>query len=52
VKNDFMIKKDITNILKKCFWEYNFSEDDIIAFKSKDDRLKITKEVFNASNTI
>ena len=32
-----MQKQQIQNIIKDCFWEYNFSEEDIISLaKSKD----------------
>ena len=32
-----MQKQQIQNILKDCFWEYNFSEEDILSLaKSKD----------------
>ena len=32
-----MQKEQIKNILKDCFWEYNFSEEDILSLaKSKD----------------
>ena len=32
-----MQKQQIKNILKDCFWEYNFNEEDIISLaKSKD----------------
>ena len=24
-----MTKKDLTNIIKECFWEYNFTEEDL-----------------------
>ncbi len=33
-----MTKKDLTNIIKECFWEYNFTEDDIIALAKSQNR--------------
>jgi len=33
-----MTKKDITNILKECFWEYNFTEEDIISIAKSQNR--------------
>ena len=37
-----MQKEQIKNILKDCFWEYNFSEEDILSFaRSKDKQEQI-----------
>lgn len=33
-----MKKEQIQNILKDCFWEYNFNEDDLISLSKSQDR--------------
>jgi len=33
-----MQKKQIKNILKECFWEYNFNENDIISLAKSQDK--------------
>ena len=33
-----MQKKQIKNIIKDCFWEYHFTEDDIISLAKSQDR--------------
>ena len=33
-----MQKKTTTNILKECFWEYSFSEEDIVSMSYSSDR--------------
>jgi len=33
-----MQKKTTTNILKECFWEYNFSEEDIVSMAYSSDK--------------
>jgi len=33
-----MKKQQIKNILKECFWEYNFNENDIISLAKSQDR--------------
>jgi len=51
-----MTKKNITNILKECFWEYNFTEDDIIALAKSQNRQEkmflFTKILENAKELI
>ena len=33
-----MPKKQLKTILKECFWEYNFNEEDIISFAKSQDK--------------
>ena len=33
-----MQKEQIKNILKECFWEYNFKEDDLISLSKSQDK--------------
>jgi len=51
-----MTKKDITNILKECFWEYNFTEEDIISIAKSQNRQEqmflFTKILENATELI
>jgi len=41
-----MFMSRIENILKKCFWDYDFTEDDIIKIVNEEGKTKMKKFLF------